>query len=57
MRTNETLKALKIKNYVIKLCKKAGKIILSASGKIGFDEKTSARDVVTEYDKKVQDFS
>lgn len=56
MTNTEIQKAIKIKNHVIKLCKKAGKIILSASGKIGFDEKTSARDVVTEYDKKVQDF-
>lgn len=56
METNEILKAIKIKKDVVKLCKKAGKIILDAYGKINFDQKTSSRDLVTQYDKKVQEY-
>ncbi len=56
METNEILKAIKIKKDVVKLCKKAGKIILGADDKVNFNQKTSARDLVTKYDKQVQDY-
>ena len=43
-------------NKIIEAVKKAGEIYKSAAGNLGIENKGSAVNLVTEYDKKIQDF-
>ena len=43
-------------NEIIEAVKKAGEIYKSAAGNLGIENKGSAVNLVTEYDKKIQDF-
>lgn len=41
---------------IIETVKKAGEIYKNAAGNLGIESKGSAVNLVTEYDKKIQDF-
>lgn len=43
-----------IKNFLVEVAKEAGEIILSRSGRVTFDDKKNAVDLVTEVDKAVE---
>ncbi|MDD7357802.1 MAG: inositol monophosphatase, partial [Eubacterium coprostanoligenes] len=43
-------------NQIIEIVKKAGEIYRSAGDDLGICEKSSSVDLVTKYDKKIQDF-
>lgn len=47
---------IKMLNKIIDTVKKAGEIYKSAGGNLGIENKGSAVNLVTEYDKKIQDF-
>ena len=43
-------------NQIIEIVKKAGEIYRSAGDDLGICKKSSSVDLVTKYDKKIQDF-
>ena len=46
----------KMLSFIIKTVKKAGKIVKNANTDLSIDEKSNFKDLVTQYDKAVQDF-
>jgi len=50
------IKCKKMLKYLFKLTKKAGKIMILAKNALNIDQKLNSRDLVTEYDKKVQEY-
>ncbi|MBO7186927.1 MAG: inositol monophosphatase [Clostridia bacterium] len=46
----------KLLAFIIKLVKKAGKIVVNANTDLSIDEKLNFKDLVTQYDKAVQDY-